>query len=422
VTDNLITFLAKTPEIFTHDAEGNLTSDGRWNFTWDGENRLVRQETLSTVPTAAKRKLEYAYDADNRRIRKQVFHWNSTAWVLQKDLRFLYDGWNLIAELDGTNTILRNFVWGLDLSRTPQGAGGVGGLLAIQEGSESHLPAFDGNGNVMALVKASDRSISARYEYGPFGETLVAEEKGISNPFRFSTKYLDHETGFYYYGFRFYDPAKGGWLSRDPIEEEGGVNLYGFVMNNALSNFDLLGKKITIYTVNPSEFEEVVALDGIEGKVEVTWNGYSRLENGITGFGWVDVEVGDKLKLKVTYLKGSEDGKAHEQRHAEIDAKWWNILAQEINWTETKWCQPCADLVVSYGTAASEYRKAQAELENSEFDKSEYRRISAAQNWIRFIDARVIERTQARDVAKGAYDNALQAFEAKCGSGTNMNK
>ena len=238
-TGNL--FLAKTPEVFTHDAEGNLTSDGRWNCTWDGENRLIRQETVATIPTAAKRKLEFAYDAENRRNRKQVFNWNGAAWVLQKDLRFLYDGWNLIAELDATNTTQRNFVWGLDISRTPQGAGGVGGLLAIREGSESHLPAFDGNGNVMALVKASDQSISARYEYGPFGETLVVEENGVSNPFRFSTKYLDSETGLYNFIRRYYSPTTGRWLSRDPIQERGGVNFYGFVGNDGLNRIDVLG-------------------------------------------------------------------------------------------------------------------------------------------------------------------------------------
>jgi RHS repeat-associated protein len=93
----------------------------------------------------------------------------------------------------------------------------------------------------MALVKASDRSVSARYEYGPFGETLVVEETGVSNPFRFSTKYLDSETGWYYYGYRYYDPVTGRWPSRDPIEERGGVNLYAFVKNKAVIAYDLLG-------------------------------------------------------------------------------------------------------------------------------------------------------------------------------------
>jgi RHS repeat-associated protein len=254
-TGNL--FLAKTPEAFTHDAEGNLTFDGRWEYTWDAENRLIRQETIATVPDAAKRKLEFAYDSQNRRIRKQVFNWNGTAWVSQLDLRFLYDGWNLVAELDATNTMLRNFVWGLDLSRTPQGAGGVGGLLAIREGTESHLPAFDGNGNVMTLVKASDQSVSARYEYGPFGETLVVEEN-VSNPFRFSTKYHDSETGLYYYGHRYYNPLTGRWLNRDLIEESGGVNLYGFVGNDSINQLDLLGNLVFV----PKWVNEGAKFDG----------------------------------------------------------------------------------------------------------------------------------------------------------------
>lgn len=238
-TGNL--FLAKTPETFTHDAEGNLLTDGRWTYTWDGECRLIRMETNANVPASAKRKLEFAYDSESRRIRKQVSSWNGTAWILQSDRRYLYDGWNLVAELDATNTMLRNFVWGLDLSGSPQGAGGVGGLLAIREGSESHLPCYDGNGNIMALVKGSNATISARYEYGPFGETLVAEESGVSNPFRFSTKFLDSETGLLYYGYRYYDPVTGRWPSRDPIEEKGGYNLYAFVANDSANRWDRLG-------------------------------------------------------------------------------------------------------------------------------------------------------------------------------------
>jgi RHS repeat-associated protein len=234
-------FLAKTPETFTYDLEGNLTSDGRWNYTWDGENRLTGQETIVTVPTAAKRKLEYAYDAESRRIQKKVFGWDGNVWALEKDHRYLYDGWNMVAELDATNTMMRKFVWGLDLSRTPQGAGGVGGLFAIQGGAESHLPCFDGNGNVMALVKASDQSISGRYEYGPFGESLVVEEAGVSNPFRFSTKFHDKETGLYYYGYRYYNPTTGRWPSRDPIEEKGGIGLYKFEANDGLGKWDRLG-------------------------------------------------------------------------------------------------------------------------------------------------------------------------------------
>jgi len=56
-----------------------------------------------------------------------------------------------------------------------------------------------------------------------------------------STKLRDRESGWYYYGYRYYDSTDGRWLSRDPIEESGGYNLYGFVSNNAVNSFDHLG-------------------------------------------------------------------------------------------------------------------------------------------------------------------------------------
>ncbi|HOX03459.1 MAG TPA: hypothetical protein P5555_18540 [Candidatus Paceibacterota bacterium] len=71
-------FLAKTPEVFVHDADGNLTQDGRWTYTWDGENRLVAMEALSAVPAAAKLRVEFEYDWQGRRIGKAVKAWSGS--------------------------------------------------------------------------------------------------------------------------------------------------------------------------------------------------------------------------------------------------------------------------------------------------------------------------------------------------------
>ena len=77
---------------------------------------------------------------------------------------------------------------------------------------------------------------------GPFGEPLTTPTGvGMELPFRFSTKYADAETGLYSYIFRPYDPLTGRWLSRDPIEEEGGANLYGYVANTPTNAFDPFG-------------------------------------------------------------------------------------------------------------------------------------------------------------------------------------
>ena len=234
-------FVAQSPEQFTYNADGNLIQDGRWNYTWDAENRLVKLTPSTSVGPQIS--LQFDYDSHGRRIRQRV--WDNANWSGSptNDLRFVYDGWNLIAELN-TSTLVRSYVWGIDLSGTMQGAGGVGGLLAVSDISNAYFPAFDGNGNVAALVNASDGTASAQYEFGPFGEVIRATgPMAKANPFRFSTKYQDDETDLVYYGVRYLKTSTGGWLSRDPIGEKGGRNLYGFVGNNPIGKIDYLGKQ-----------------------------------------------------------------------------------------------------------------------------------------------------------------------------------
>jgi RHS repeat-associated protein len=221
-----------------------MTNDGRWRFTWDGENRLVALESLPGVPEGSKRRLTFQYDPQGRRILKAVQAWTNSAWTIVLSNRFTYDGWNLIAELNATNNaIIRSYVWGLDLSGTEQGAGGVGGLLAISDQQSAiHFAAYDGNGNVLALVNATDGTVSANYEYGPFAELLRATgPMATINPIVFSTKYHDAETGFLYYGYRYYDPATGRWLNRDPLGEAANSNTYAAFCNSATDGMDYLG-------------------------------------------------------------------------------------------------------------------------------------------------------------------------------------
>ena len=236
-------FLPKTPEVFGYDLDGNLTNDGRWAFYWDAENRLTNMTSLSSAPAGSKLKLDFAYDTQGRRIQKIVSTNNGSAYVGQYTNKFVYDGWNLVAILNPQSSILQSFVWSTDLSGSQQGAGGVGGLLeTINYGLSTNYVAYDGNGNVAALVKASDGTITANYEYGPFGELIRASGLAAkANPFRFSSKYQDDESDLLYYGYRFYNQSQGRWLSRDPSGERGGPNLYAFVKNSPIQKGDVWG-------------------------------------------------------------------------------------------------------------------------------------------------------------------------------------
>jgi RHS repeat-associated protein len=86
---------------------------------------------------------------------------------------------------------------------------------------------------------------------GPFGEVFRAiGPMARANPFRFSTKYQDEESDLIYYGYRYYNPCTGRWLTRDPISEKGGLNIYHFARNNPIGYVDFLGLESLCYFDN----------------------------------------------------------------------------------------------------------------------------------------------------------------------------
>ena len=231
-----------------YDEDGNLIAapadiagSAATVLRYDGENRLKSVEPKTPVDGSTK--VEYVYDYMGRRAAKKDFTYSSGSWSLTSSSTFVYDGWNLVKEIKSPEPRTQPpessyYVWGLDLSGTLQGAGGIGGLLARVKGDSVQRYTYDGNGNVSELVNA-DGSIAAHYEYDPFGISLTATAS--DNPFRFSTKYLDAETGLYYYGYRYYSTTLGRWINRDPSGENGGINLYAFVTNSPITYADLVG-------------------------------------------------------------------------------------------------------------------------------------------------------------------------------------
>ena len=97
----------------------------------------------------------------------------------------------------------------------------------------------DGNKNIIAVRDSNGTELS-NYTYTPFG-TVENPEDSDDNPFRFSSEYCDDETGLVYYNYRYYSPELGRWIKRDPIEEEGGVNLYAMAGNNPANYWDARG-------------------------------------------------------------------------------------------------------------------------------------------------------------------------------------
>ena len=238
-----VTVTLPDPVAFTHDARGNLLNDGQPLLAYDAEDQLTSIRVPPTA-TAAGWETQFVYDGLGRlRIRREITvpATGSTTTRTTNQVRYLYDGFTAVQERDGNNAVLATYTRGNDLSGSPQGAGGIGGLLARTDASGSLFYHADGGGNVTTLFNAS-QAVVGRYSYDPFGNLLGMSGAGAAgNRYRFSSKEVHPQTGMYYYGFRFYEPNLQRWTSRDPIEEMGGLNLYGFVGNDPVDGVDPFG-------------------------------------------------------------------------------------------------------------------------------------------------------------------------------------
>jgi RHS repeat-associated protein len=240
----------------THDRRGNLLSNVQTGetllYSWDDESQLtsVRVDPQSSLAVQSWR-IDFVYDG-LRRLRRMVqFTWNGSAWTSQGEVRYLYDGMLMVQERNAGNAPQVQYSRGVDLSGTIHGAGGIGGLLMRSHGlsgtnwTSHNAYHSDANGNVTALVNSSG-VLQASYRYNPYGGLISSSGALASaNRMRFSSKpailSATGAWGFYYYGYRFYDPLNQRWLNRDPLGEGGGINLYGFVENNPVSNLDAYG-------------------------------------------------------------------------------------------------------------------------------------------------------------------------------------
>jgi RHS repeat-associated protein len=239
----------------------------------------------------------------------------------------LYDGWNLVCEVgrgvSATPSHTNAYFWGLDLSGSMQGAGGIGGLLfsALGESSATSTVcyAYDGNGNVAALFSAFDNANSATYEYGPFGETIRSTgPMGKANAYRFSSKYTDDETGLVYYGHRSYWPMLGRWVNRDPMGEID-HNLYGYVRNSTVDRIDPKG--LWGWDVHYLQTRMWAAMEGYQSAAEIA---VADADNGVdvllgpTGYGDY---VGQRYHFDRSF--GGVDSRLERWSYHFSEAKFW---------------------------------------------------------------------------------------------------
>ena len=156
----------------------------------------------------------------------------------------------------------------------------MGSLLLINDANSTYQTGYDGNGNLISLVSSDGGTISALYDYDPFGNLLKSTgEYARKNPFKFSAKYTDEESGLVYYGYRYYNPETGRWITRDPIGESGGINLYLHTSNDPTNRYDAVGMQDRL-----TEGEVRKTLEE-EGNFRWDWAGVRILTHWLNGSG-----------------------------------------------------------------------------------------------------------------------------------------
>ena len=227
-----------------YDADGNQTlvktSTGIWTVTYNAENRPVKFESEDGGTT-----VECAYDSMGRRFEKKVTVGGTTGF----HARYLYRDYLQVAECDLTGetpVVVRSYLW--DPSE-PEATRVLAMTRWEANGTQvkEHLYCMhDAMKNVTSLFGEA-RGRRALYEYRPYGGLVTSEgNMAQENKFRFSCEYMDDELGLIYYNYRHLNPLDGRWISRDPIAEQGGWNLFAFVGNKIFNQADILGLICTI--------------------------------------------------------------------------------------------------------------------------------------------------------------------------------
>lgn len=142
-----------------------------------------------------------------------------------------YDGIHCIAKYDASNQLINEIVYGPEIDEV---------LCSLDSSATAHYYHQDALESVVAVTDGFGNK-SAAYEYDVYGK--IKDKTGsFKNEITYTGRWLDEDTGLYYYRARWYDASAGRFISRDPIGTVGGINLYGYVGGNSANATDPLGE------------------------------------------------------------------------------------------------------------------------------------------------------------------------------------
>ncbi|MDP3510575.1 MAG: RHS repeat-associated core domain-containing protein [Candidatus Melainabacteria bacterium] len=197
----------------TSDANGNMTSDGTNSYAWDAENRLIKITYPGSVDHS-----QILYDATG--IKGQITE--TVASTLTSTKQFVNSGSRICEERDASSAVTKKFF-------------GRGQTIS----GSNYFYDFDHLGSVREMTDSSG-AVQVRYDYSASGQrTKIAG--ALDSDFQYAGYYMHAPSKLNLTVYRAYSPEHSRWINRDPIEEEGGVNLYRYSLNKPTSVIDPTG-------------------------------------------------------------------------------------------------------------------------------------------------------------------------------------
>ena len=201
----------------TEKATGKIT-----RYTFDAENQLTQIQEFPNASLPAAKTVMYRYDGLGRRIEKNV------DGVVT---RYVYDLEDILLEFDGSNKFLAKYTHGP----------GIDESVSMERNGQSFFYHIDGLGSIVDLTNSTG-AIAQAYVYNSFGQ-ITQQVNSLVNPYSYTGREFDPESGLYFYRSRYYDSRIGRFINEDPIGIDGGdLNLYGYVLNNPVNAIDPTGE------------------------------------------------------------------------------------------------------------------------------------------------------------------------------------